>query len=274
MKIFSLILVVLPLFSICGCQNSGSDSGVKSFCSNLPSFTLDSKRVEQINISSSEIKQSGVVSGQQSIGYIFAGRKGQKFNYQVKNPNVCVYLYTPDSQLLSNNILPKDGKYIVQVENSQGAGSFDILMSLINDPEKQTYSNGDQSKQTSSTVTSTTQGDRPDSSQFLKEHYQKLNQAIQDRNYDVTWNNLSNSFRSAIGKSPDAARREYEEWWNSVRRIDLQTADTISSNRSTAILRIRISYNMNTGIIVTDKHSRMFLVWDEKRNQWLIDDRK
>jgi hypothetical protein len=148
-------------------------------------------------------------------------------------------------------------------------------MSLINDTGKPNSNNSsERSNQNNSAVTTTNQGDRADPSQFLRDHYQKLNQAIQDRNYDVTWNNLSNSFRSGIGKSPDAARREYEEWWNSVRSIDLQTAETISSSRNNAILRIRISYNMNTGRTVIDKHSRMKLIWDENRKQWLIDARK
>lgn len=274
-KFYTLMMVIFPLLSTYSCQGTSTNNSAKTVCPNSPSFTLDSAKVSQIDISSSEIKQSGMVSGKQSIGYAFSGRKGQRLNYQVNNPNVCLYLYGPDSQLLTSNTLSQNGKHIAQIENSQGAGSFDITMSLLNDNEKPTSTNSsDRSKQTSSTVTSTNQGDRPDPSQFLKEHYQKLNQAIQDRNYDVTWNNLSNSFRSGIGKSPDVARREYEEWWNSVRSIDLQTAETISNGKNTAILRIRISYNMNTGRTVIDKHSRMFLVWDEQRNQWLIDDRK
>jgi hypothetical protein len=275
MKFLVLMLIMFPILGIYGCQSSSTNSTAKTVCPNAPSFTLDSAKVSQINISSSEIKQSGMVSGKQSIGYAFSGKKGQRLNYQVNNPNVCLYLYGPDSQLLTSNTLSQNGKHIAQIENSQGAGSFDITMSLLNDTEKPTStSSSDRSNQNNSAITTTNQGDRPDPSQFLKDHYQKLNQAIQDRNYDVTWNNLSNSFRSKIGKSPDVARREYEEWWNSVRRIDLQTAETISSGKSRSILRIRIIYNMNTGRTAIDKHSRMFLVWDEQRNQWLIDDRK
>jgi hypothetical protein len=118
--------------------------------------------------------------------------------------------------------------------------------------------------------------DRPSPSQFLKDHYQQLNQSIQSRNYDMPWSNLSANFRSSvIRKSEDIARKEYEEWWNSVRSVDLQRSETLSmsSDGNKAIVSYSHGYTMTSGRFVQDKHTRIFLVWDRAKNKWSIDSR-
>jgi hypothetical protein len=260
-------LIAFSLMSVIGCQNSSK----KLSCPNSPSFSLDIKKVDQAELSSTETKRSGMLSGRQSAGYIFIGQKGQKFNYQVQNSDACLYLFDPDNKLLYNNVLLKDGKYIIQIENIQGAGSFDIIMSLTN---KEVVKISSSSTPDISPSSVKPENSRIDPSQFLTGHYQKLNQAIQSRNYDVTWDNLSNSFRSASGESPEVSRKEYEEWWNTVKVINLHTAKTVSNINDKATLRIRISYTMNNNQTVIDRHSYMFLIWDDNRQQWLINGRK
>ena len=112
---------------------------------------------------------------------------------------------------------------------------------------------------------------RPSPAQAIRNHYQALNA----RNYNVTWNNLSARFKSESGNSSAFARKEYEEWWNSVRSIDLQRAETlsISSDGSRAVVNYRYGYTMNDGRFVQDKHTKLFLVWAKAKSKWLIDRR-
>jgi hypothetical protein len=112
---------------------------------------------------------------------------------------------------------------------------------------------------------------RPSPAQAIRDHYQALNA----RNYDLTWDNLTSRFKSESGNSSTLARKEYEDWWNSVRSIDLQRAETasISSDGSRAVVSYRHGYTMNTGRFVQDKYTHIFLVWDEGKGKWLIDRR-
>jgi hypothetical protein len=121
------------------------------------------------------------------------------------------------------------------------------------------------------TSTAATPQTRPSPAQAIRDHYQALNA----RNYDLTWDNLTSRFKSESGNSYTLARKEYEDWWNSVRSIDLQRAETasVSSDGSRAIVSYRHGFTMNTGRFVQDKHTHIFLVWDEEKGKWLIDKR-
>ncbi len=112
---------------------------------------------------------------------------------------------------------------------------------------------------------------RDSPAQAIRDHYQALN----DRNYDLTWDNLSSRFKAESGKSSTLARQEYDDWWNSIRSINLQRSETsyISSDGSRAIVSYRHGYTMNTGRFIQDRHTRIFLVWDEAKGKWLIDRR-
>lgn len=112
---------------------------------------------------------------------------------------------------------------------------------------------------------------RPSPAQAIRDHYQALNA----HNYNITWNNLSSGFKSESGNSSTLARKEYEDWWNSVRSVDLQRAETssISSDGSRAVVNYRHGYTMNSGRFVQDKHTKLFLVWNKAERKWLIDRR-
>ena len=121
------------------------------------------------------------------------------------------------------------------------------------------------------TSTATAPQTRPSPAQAIRDHYQALNA----RNYDLTWDNLTFRFKSESGNSSTLARKEYEDWWNSVRSIDLQRAETasISSDGSRAVVNYRHGYTMNSGRFIQDRHTHIFLVWDVEKSKWLIDKR-
>ena len=128
---------------------------------------------------------------------------------------------------------------------------------------------GNNNSALSSTVT--TLQTRLSPAQAIRNHYQVLN----TRNYDLAWDNLTSHFKSESGKSFTLSRKEYEDWGNSVRSIDLQRAETssISIDGNMAVVNYRLGYTMNSGRFVQDQHTQLFLVWDEGKAKWLIDRR-
>ncbi|MFM6253757.1 MAG: hypothetical protein ACKPEQ_32220, partial [Dolichospermum sp.] len=63
------------------------------------------------------------------IGYKFAGESGQKFTYQT-DQTLCIWIYSPDNEIISGGTLPKSGNYIIQVSAPKGSTTFDLNMSL------------------------------------------------------------------------------------------------------------------------------------------------
>jgi hypothetical protein len=160
------------------------------------------------------------------------------------------------------------------IVNSFNKSPNSILPTAVN--SSQPISTGLQSSSVgnnnSAPISAATQSQtRPSPAQAIRDHYQALNA----RNYDLTWDNLTSRFKSESGNASTLARKEYEDWWNSVRSIDLQRAETASiiSDGNRAIVSYRHGYTMNTGRFVQDKHTHIFLVWDEGKGKWLIDKR-
>ena len=147
-----------------------------------------------------------------------------------------------------------------------------VVISGVNNPQQQgSQTSSVRNKKLIKTKTAAKQQTRPSPAQAIRNHYQALNA----RNYNVTWNNLSSRFQSESVSSSTLARKQYEDWWNSVRSVDLQRVETssISSDGSRAVVNYRHGYTMNDGRFVQDKHTKLFLVWDKVKSKWLIDRR-
>jgi hypothetical protein len=134
MKIPLFSLTALSLYLLTGCLqiqplNKTSISQNTSECPNQPTTVLETNNVKTVSLSSQTITESGMVTNNKSLGYTFTGKTGNKLVYQT-NENICIWVYTPDNQLINNPILPVDGKYIIQIAAMQGATTFDLGLQL------------------------------------------------------------------------------------------------------------------------------------------------
>lgn len=99
-------------------------------CPEKPTSALNTKNVKEVTLSNQIVRESGQVSANKSIAYIFEGRAGQEFKRKTLD-DICIWLYTPDNQIIHTEVLPNTGKYIVQITAPQGATSFNLEMSLL-----------------------------------------------------------------------------------------------------------------------------------------------
>jgi hypothetical protein len=128
--ILSLIILI-----ICGCNNSQiSDKQVKQNPSDCPkeaTTTLENQDVKPIALGEQIISETGIVNPSKFVGYTFQGKVGDRLNYQT-NQNICIWVYTPELQVLHDQILPSTGRYTIQVATAKGSTTFDLKMSLGN----------------------------------------------------------------------------------------------------------------------------------------------
>jgi hypothetical protein len=130
------LIVYSTCLSIIGCQtienpltNVSSNAISSSGCGEKPMVSLSEKDVETVALNESTITKSGQVSVSKNIGYTFTATTGQKLSYST-DADVCLWVFSPDNEILKGGDLSKNGKYVIQVAAPQGAKTFDLKMSL------------------------------------------------------------------------------------------------------------------------------------------------
>lgn len=96
-------------------------------CPLKPTATLASSNVKSISFSNGAIAESGTLSSNKHIGYTFTAKSGQKLLYQTED-ELCLWLYSPENQLVTTTELPATGQYILQVSAPKGSQSFDLTI--------------------------------------------------------------------------------------------------------------------------------------------------
>ena len=125
---FCLILLIFWVGTACSPNNNATET-TSNGCPTQPKGVLDPSNVKSIPLSTQAVKESGMVSTNKSVGYTFEAKAGQKLKYQT-DTDICIWLYTPDNQLLSSKDLPQTGRYTIQVSAPKGSKTFELDMSL------------------------------------------------------------------------------------------------------------------------------------------------
>lgn len=272
MKIAWLCFLFLILGG-CSSASLGEKSASQNLnkCEEKPTVTLNTKDVKMVAIGSQLLKESAMLRAGQSIGFSFDGKAGQELLYKTSE-GICVWVYSPDNQLLSNPKLAQTGKHTIQVSRLNGSGTFDIEMGLdvinaaVNSPTPTpvAVSSIPPAPVSPAAVISSYSPPRQAPDEFVRNHYTELNR----RNYDYTWRNLTPDFQQkATGFS------NYLDWWNSVREVQIGRIYVIEQNQNSAIVDAELQYTKNDGDIFVDPNSRIYLVWNSQSNSWLLDNK-
>ena len=124
----------IPLFIILqGCQNQTVTGKPKLSCADSSTIKLDPADVKEIVLTPTGTNYTAVAVNNQSKGYKFVGKKGQKIAYNTKPNGFCTWLYSSDNQIINEPILPQDDTYVIQVAEAENSGTFEIAMSLDSD---------------------------------------------------------------------------------------------------------------------------------------------
>jgi hypothetical protein len=168
MKILQLCLNLLILWFSMACSQTDSITQLSSNqCPKQPEGVLETSNVKSISLNNKATKESGMVSTEKSMGYTFEATSGQKLHYDTDD-KVCIWVYTPDNQVISSKSLPQTGKYMIQVSARNGSTTFDLEISLETETSQSTEVQQTEEKEVSSSATSTAL-----QNQFSKANYPK-----------------------------------------------------------------------------------------------------
>ncbi|BAY80460.1 hypothetical protein NIES25_69480 (plasmid) [Nostoc linckia NIES-25] len=269
-RIYILTTLIFLLITACS-QNSNQTDVTSSECPKKAQSILDNSNVKIISLSDKTINESAIVNSNKSIGYSFEGKADQKLSYKT-NQDICIWIYTPDNQILNSGVLPMNGKYTIQISALRGNTTFDLAMNLETITEVSNSLTTTVSPASVTTLTptysksnfSTEKSQKPDADSFVRNHYIALN----NRRYSETWSHLSPQF-----KNLSESYSKYQQWWNSVREIKIGNIEIINQSSNTATVDAELWYLMNNGRNVKDTKSRIDLIWDSDNDIWLFNDK-
>jgi hypothetical protein len=264
-KYLNLTIKISLLIVIQSCQNKSTSNQTSSTCPTEPTAKLEN--IKNVNLTSTITNIDDRTANNRPVGYRFTAKKGQRFMYRLKTNNICLWLYDPSNKLIDSPILPEDGTYILQIASSEGSGTFQLELS-INNVDKIPNSVASKipvpptiSVQTSPKV------DRSSPEEAIKNHYQLIN----NRELDASWKDLSDSFKvSNLTKG----EKEYKEWWEQVKTVEIISTTLLLQDRDRAIVRVGLKYTLTTGRVKNDTRDRIYLIWDDSNQKWLINDKR
>lgn len=151
----------LTLLIIGGCQALSQTSQqltqIPISCAEKPKVILSKENVTEISLEDQIVNKSSQASADKTVGYTFTAQAGQKLSYHTKD-DVCIWIYTPDNQLLNSGELPQSGKYTLQISAPKGSTTFNLEMSLgtleASQPSETSSSSAENSTSETSTSTS------------------------------------------------------------------------------------------------------------------------
>ena len=101
--------------------------------------------------------------------------------------------------------------------------------------------------------------------EFISFYYDAINK----RNYVLTWSLLTPGFISLTNPPSQGGYQGYVDWWNTVEHVDVTSVDIIEQSKNTATVGVRATYHYSNGI-TTQSHQRFDLSFDSTRDTWLF----
>ncbi len=119
------------ILTLSGCQNLNFKNDILASgtdCLSLPRMILTNDNIQPVNITSEIQIYTPSTSSDKAIGYLFSGQAGQRLTYDADN--ACIWVFTPMMDIMTDNILPEDGQYIIQIEQISNNQSIQVELGL------------------------------------------------------------------------------------------------------------------------------------------------
>jgi hypothetical protein len=293
-----IFLFSLSLYFLTACsQNQPTNQVITSQCPTQPTAVLETNNVKPISLSSQAITETGMVTNNKSLGYTFTAKSGDKLVYKT-NQDICIWIYTPDNQLITNPILPLDGKYTVQLAAIKGSTTFDLAINLenVNDISiasntPQVSSSPSQQAEVDSTTTSdlsvnesqptpsvsdnvsssqtptpenSNNVDRPSPGTAIKDYYIQIN----NKQYQTAWDIYPIAVKENKELHPDGYN-SFIEWWDKVDYVNIDKVSVEEEIYDNAIVNISTRYKMKSGKVSPVKLN-FYLNWNKENQRWYV----
>ncbi len=101
--------------------------------------------------------------------------------------------------------------------------------------------------------------------QFIRYYYSYINQ----RNYQLTWSLLADSFKYAVNGAGEGGFLGYANFWDTVQRVDIFGVSVTSQSGGYAVVNVNMQYTYQNSL-VTSNLQTFNLIYDYNRSTWLF----
>ena len=101
--------------------------------------------------------------------------------------------------------------------------------------------------------------------QFIYYYFYNINQ----RNYQITWSLLTDSFKYANNSAGQSGFLGYANFWDSVARVDIFGVTITSQSGNYAVVSVNIRYTYQGGTVISNLQTYN-LVYDAGRSSWMF----
>jgi len=300
-KCLTSYLTILIFFVITACsQDKKMTETTTTQCPKKLEIPLGANDVQPIALNTQPVIQSGIATNDKLLGYSFEAKSGQKLSYTT-NQNICIWIYTPENQILSSSELPVTGKYTIQISTPKGSTTFTLTISLENATVATTPSSSPMSEPVSTEVTPSSFSsssnpepsvsnndftnsvsaptsisnetptpsvslnvDRPSPEKIIEAYYSNIN----NHQYQDAWNILPTSFQENKQIHPDGYN-SFLQWWYKVNYVGIKKSSLVEFNSYSAIVNVWTNYHMNNGKSFPIR-LKYYMTWNDTKQNWDI----
>ncbi len=134
--------IILMIFGLFGCdalspesQNSSVEESVI-----VPSSPVDcSVRSQQelrnpqpLDFSELTVRKQGTITAEEDLVFVFQGEPGDRLSYEYDEEQLCLWVYAPNNDRISEGELTRTGQYMIQVSSRYPQGTYDLEIDLRN----------------------------------------------------------------------------------------------------------------------------------------------
>ena len=101
--------------------------------------------------------------------------------------------------------------------------------------------------------------------QFIRYYYSYINQ----RNYQLTWSLLADSFKYAVNGAAQGGFLGYANFWDTVRRVDIFGVAVTSQSGGYAVVIVNMQYTYQNGFVASNLQT-FNLIYNSGRATWLF----
>ncbi|MCC5896396.1 MAG: ARC6/PARC6 family protein [Phormidium sp. BM_Day4_Bin.17] len=134
--------ITLMIFGLFGCDGPSPESPSPSVEESVivPSSPVDCSVRSQgglgnpqpLDFSELTVRKQGTITAEEDLVFVFQGEQGDRLSYEYDEEQLCLWVYAPNNDRISEGELTRTGQYMIQVSSRYPQGTYDLEIDLRN----------------------------------------------------------------------------------------------------------------------------------------------
>lgn len=87
---------------------------------------------QPLDFSELTVRKQGTITAEEDVVFIFQGEQGDRLSYEYDEEKLCLWVYAPNNDRISEGELTRSGQYLIQIGSRYPQGTYDLEIDLRN----------------------------------------------------------------------------------------------------------------------------------------------